>query len=93
MALTEHTGPDGTPAGLTGHAEYATDLFDHTTVETLLNRLTHLIQHSVTHPDTPLHTLELLTPTEHTTLTTDTHTTTDHPTPTCVHDAFAAAAA
>ncbi|MDT0382718.1 condensation domain-containing protein, partial [Streptomyces sp. DSM 42041] len=67
VAVTEHTDADGRPAGLTGHAEYATDLFDHTTVEKLLDRLTRLLTTATTHPDNPIGTVNLLTPEEHTT--------------------------
>ncbi|WP_168711360.1 non-ribosomal peptide synthetase [Streptomyces sp. RKND-216] len=67
VAVTEHTDADGHPAGLTGHAEYATDLYDHTTIEKLLDRLTRLLTTATTHPDNPIGTINLLTPEEHTT--------------------------
>ncbi|GAB3898062.1 non-ribosomal peptide synthetase [Kibdelosporangium lantanae] len=60
FTLTErHTGT-GAPAGLTGHLEYATDLFDPATAHELAGRLTTLAEQVLTDPDRRLDTVELL---------------------------------
>ncbi|AXN45245.1 Dimodular nonribosomal peptide synthase [Mycobacterium marinum] len=67
ISLTEHpTSPDTAPA-LTGTIEYRTDVYDPTTINTLATRLHHTLHAFTTHPDQPLHHLDLLTDTEHTT--------------------------
>ena len=43
LALGEQRASDGTPAGLDGVIEYATDLFDRSTVETMAARLVRLL--------------------------------------------------
>ncbi|MER6917446.1 amino acid adenylation domain-containing protein, partial [Streptomyces sp. NPDC000594] len=45
---------------LRGVLQYATDLFDHTTAERITTYLTRLLAAAATHPDAPLHTLEIL---------------------------------
>ncbi|MEO3756659.1 AMP-binding protein, partial [Streptomyces sp. B6B3] len=42
--LTENTNPDGNPAGLDGHIEYAHDLFDESTAEQIAKRLVSLLR-------------------------------------------------
>ncbi|AXN45232.1 Dimodular nonribosomal peptide synthase [Mycobacterium marinum] len=70
ISLTEHpTSPDTAPT-LTGTIEYRTDVYDPTTINTLATRLHHTLHAFTTHPDQPLHHLDLLTDTEHTHLRT-----------------------
>nr|WP_318580721.1 condensation domain-containing protein [Mycobacterium liflandii] len=76
ISVGEHpTSPDTAPA-LTGTIEYRTDVYNPTTIETLATRLHHTLTTFTTHPDQPLHHLDLLTDTEHTQL----HTWGNHPT-------------
>ncbi|BBC63969.1 hypothetical protein MMRN_08650 [Mycobacterium marinum] len=53
--------PDTAPT-LTGTIEYRTDVYDPTTINTLATRLHHTLHAFTTHPDQPLHHLDLLTP-------------------------------
>ncbi|MFQ2880023.1 hypothetical protein ACLILY_32480, partial [Mycobacterium sp. MS3] len=55
---------------LTGTVEYRTDVYDPATINTLLTRWQHTLQSFTTHPERPLHHLDLLTPVEHTQLGT-----------------------
>ncbi|MFJ4284001.1 non-ribosomal peptide synthase/polyketide synthase [Streptomyces massasporeus] len=59
--LAEHFAADGTPAGLRGRIEYATDLFDRATVEGLADRLTRIAGELVTAPDRALSDVDVLT--------------------------------
>ena len=52
--LTERHDPHGQPAGLHGRIAYATDLFDHITVQTLATRLLHALQQMATDPSQPV---------------------------------------
>ncbi|MFB7658194.1 AMP-binding protein, partial [Streptomyces sp. NPDC056128] len=52
----DNTGPTGISGGL----QYATDLFDPATAERITTYLTRLLTTAATHPDTPLHTIEIL---------------------------------
>ncbi|MDC8985761.1 condensation domain-containing protein, partial [Mycobacterium marinum] len=70
ISVGEHpTSPDTAPA-LTGTIEYRTDVYNPTTINTLATRLHHTLTAFTTHPDQPLHHLDLLTDTEHTQLRT-----------------------
>ncbi|MFE9207618.1 condensation domain-containing protein, partial [Micromonospora sp. NPDC007230] len=76
--LTDHYDATGTPLGIEGQAEYATDLFDATTIETLTHRLQALLQAAANHPHTPIDDLNILLPNEHhQILTTWNNTTSD----------------
>ncbi|MGH3779444.1 MAG: amino acid adenylation domain-containing protein, partial [Pseudonocardiaceae bacterium] len=59
--LGERHGPDGSPEGLDGVVEYASDLFDPTTIEVLFARWVHLLQVVVADPDAPISRIDLLT--------------------------------
>ncbi|MEV0533674.1 amino acid adenylation domain-containing protein [Kitasatospora sp. NPDC050463] len=48
-------------AGITGVIEYATDLFDHDTVQTLAARLVRVLDQLVSHPDRPVGLVDILT--------------------------------
>ncbi|MGH3755910.1 MAG: condensation domain-containing protein, partial [Pseudonocardiaceae bacterium] len=60
--LWEHHDPDGTPQGLHGVIEYATDLFDQPTIHTLFTRWTRLLETAIADPDAPINRTDLLTP-------------------------------
>ncbi len=62
--LTEQHTPAGELAGIHGHLEYATDLFDHSTAEALATRLIRLLAAAATAPDTRLSQFPLLAPAE-----------------------------
>ncbi|MFE7532577.1 condensation domain-containing protein, partial [Kitasatospora sp. NPDC057542] len=51
VSLVEQFGPDGSPAGVVGAAEYATDLFERSTVEALVRRWTLLLEAVAADPD------------------------------------------
>ncbi|KJK33579.1 diguanylate cyclase, partial [Lentzea aerocolonigenes] len=55
------THENGAPAGITGAVEYATDLFDPSTVEVLVARLVRLVGHLVAHPDERVGQADVLT--------------------------------
>ncbi len=60
----EERGADGSPQGIDVFIEYASDLFDHATVETLVARWVCLFEAVVTDPDRPISRIDILTPTE-----------------------------
>ncbi len=70
LALSERFGEDGAAAGFGGLVEYATDLFDRNTVETLVTRWEQLLRRLVAEPDAPLGRAEILTPDERASLAT-----------------------
>ncbi|WCS20767.1 condensation domain-containing protein [Mycobacterium marinum] len=70
ISLTEHPTTPNTAPTLTGTIEYRTDVYNPTTINTLATRLHHTLHAFTTHPDQPLHHLDLLTDTEHTQLRT-----------------------
>ncbi|WP_073450319.1 non-ribosomal peptide synthetase [Streptomyces yunnanensis] len=62
--LVERHHDDGTPSGLQGVVEYATDLFDPQTVQALMRRLTSVLEQAVAAPETALGDMEVLLPDE-----------------------------
>ncbi|MGA8708022.1 MAG: amino acid adenylation domain-containing protein, partial [Steroidobacteraceae bacterium] len=60
FALAEERGEDGTPLGLNGAIEYATDLFDRETIEALAQRLIRLLTASAANPEQPIGGLDIL---------------------------------
>ncbi|MFE8938095.1 amino acid adenylation domain-containing protein [Streptomyces sp. NPDC007872] len=58
LALTEH------PNGLTGTLSYASDLFDHATMERFAGHYARLLRSAAADPDAPLSRLEVLPPEE-----------------------------
>ncbi|MGW4562391.1 amino acid adenylation domain-containing protein, partial [Streptomyces sp. NPDC004561] len=54
FSLTEQHGSDGSPAGILGAVEYATDLFEPETVEALFARWTRLLRAVVADPRLPV---------------------------------------
>ncbi len=62
--MGEHRDDNGTPAGMTGTVEFATDLYDRSTIEALTTRWTRLLQAIATDPNQPISSLDVLTPGE-----------------------------
>ncbi|MEU9609746.1 amino acid adenylation domain-containing protein, partial [Streptomyces sp. NPDC048057] len=60
LHATETHTTTGTPTGIQGELEYSTDLFDHTTAQTLLHRLTHILETVTTRPTTPINDINVL---------------------------------
>ncbi|MEU9731593.1 amino acid adenylation domain-containing protein, partial [Streptomyces sp. NPDC048002] len=58
--VEEITGDDGRPAGLCWDVEYATDLYDESTVAAMVDRLARLMDAVVTDADLPLTSLPML---------------------------------
>ncbi|MEW2163788.1 amino acid adenylation domain-containing protein [Streptomyces sp. NPDC007084] len=58
--VEEEAGADGRPGGLRWDVEYATDLYDETTVAAMVDRLTLLMEAVVTDADIPLTSVPLL---------------------------------
>jgi amino acid adenylation domain-containing protein/thioester reductase-like protein/non-ribosomal peptide synthase protein (TIGR01720 family) len=80
LSLRERYGPDGTAHGLDGLAEYASDLFDPATIDTLLTRWVRLLEAAVTDPDRPISRIDILTREERHQLLVD-YNDTAHPIP------------
>ncbi|MGH3826793.1 MAG: non-ribosomal peptide synthetase, partial [Pseudonocardiaceae bacterium] len=62
--LSEQRGPDGSPQGIDGFIECASDLFDPATVETLFARWVRVLAAVVADPDQPISQIDILSPTE-----------------------------
>ncbi|MEU8988730.1 amino acid adenylation domain-containing protein, partial [Streptomyces sp. NPDC048558] len=60
LAVADGRADDGTPAGITGHLEYNEDLFDRATAETLVRRLTLLLDALADNPELPLSRIGIL---------------------------------
>ncbi|MFK4197256.1 AMP-binding protein, partial [Streptomyces sp. NPDC033754] len=85
----QHHAQDGGPAGISGFLEYATDLFDRGTAESLAARLVRLLTAAVTEPDLPIGALDVLAADERTTLLGDWNATAaDFPHTAIVHELF-----
>ncbi|MEV5242009.1 amino acid adenylation domain-containing protein, partial [Streptomyces cinnamoneus] len=59
--LGERFDADGTPAGIEGGIQFATELFDEATVEALTGRLEHLLDALTSAPDRTVGTVDVLT--------------------------------
>ncbi|MFI7195829.1 amino acid adenylation domain-containing protein, partial [Nocardia nova] len=68
FSLGERFTDNGEPAGLGGAVEFRTDIFDTTTIETLVDRLQRTLNAVTTNPEQPLSSIDLLDETEHTRL-------------------------
>ncbi|MGH3771500.1 MAG: amino acid adenylation domain-containing protein, partial [Pseudonocardiaceae bacterium] len=89
VSVWERRGPDGSPQGLEGFIEYASDLFDPATVEVIVTRWVRLLEAVVADPDAPISRIDLLSAEERHRLLIE-HTTT-HPVPqTCLPVLFQA---
>ncbi|MER7563570.1 amino acid adenylation domain-containing protein [Streptomyces sp. NPDC097941] len=61
LALREEYAPDGEPAGITGGLEFASDLFDASTVRLFADRWTRLLAALAAEPDRPIGDADILT--------------------------------
>ncbi|MEU9201481.1 amino acid adenylation domain-containing protein [Streptomyces sp. NPDC048332] len=68
FTFTETYDDDGAPSGMRAAVDYATELFDATTVHALADRLVLLLGAVGADPDRPLHAYDVLTPAERTRL-------------------------
>ncbi|WP_214103836.1 amino acid adenylation domain-containing protein [Acrocarpospora catenulata] len=66
--LTDHELTDHEEGGITGELVYRTELFDHATAESLVTRLTLILEAAAADPGTPLSRLPILTAAERDTL-------------------------
>src|SRR5262249_40487899 len=64
VSVAEERGSDGSPAGISGVIEYASDLFDRASVEALGRRLVRVLEGAVAGPDVAIGRLELLSAAE-----------------------------
>ncbi|MFL5251367.1 MAG: amino acid adenylation domain-containing protein, partial [Rhodopila sp.] len=62
--LSETIDHTGMPSGIDGGLEYALDLFEHSTVQTIVARFVRLLEVVVATPDARLHELDVLAPEE-----------------------------
>ena len=60
LSIGELRGADGSPGGLAGTLEYATDLFERVSVEALVERLVRLLEGAVASPDASIGSLDIL---------------------------------
>ncbi len=56
----ERRGADGSPAGIEGALEYASDLFDRSSVEAIAGRLVRLLEGAVADPERAIGRLDIL---------------------------------
>ncbi|MFJ7209111.1 amino acid adenylation domain-containing protein [Streptomyces sp. NPDC098789] len=71
FTVTEHHDAEGAEGGLTVTIEYATDLFDPTTIARLAEQFQRILRAAAEHPDTRLHDIDLLAEHERRALFTD----------------------
>ena len=93
VSLDEARDADGTPLGISGSIEYATDLFDRPNVEALANRLVRLLEAAVAAPDRAIGSLDILSAAERQTILRDWNDTARPIEPTTLPELFAAQAA
>ena len=60
LSLAERRGADGSPAGIEGALEYASDLFDRSSVEAIAGRLVRLLEGAVADPERAIGRLDIL---------------------------------
>ena len=68
VSLDEQRARDGRPMGIDGMLEYATDLFERSSVEAMAGRLVRLLEAAVAQPDRAIGSLDILAPEERHTL-------------------------
>ena len=93
LSLGERRAADGTPAGIAGVVEYATDLFDRHSIEALGDRLVRLLAAAVATPDLPIGSLDILGPDERDTILRGWNDTAREIAPATLPELFAAQAA
>jgi amino acid adenylation domain-containing protein/thioester reductase-like protein len=65
FSLSERWTPDGRPAGIGGAVEFRTDMFDQTSIDTLIGRLHQVLVDMTTDPDRRLSLVNVLDADEH----------------------------
>src|SRR5213078_554708 len=93
VSVGEQRNADGSPAGLAGVIEYASDVFDRASIEALAGRYVRLLQAAVATPEGSIGRLELLSGEERRTLLQDWNATARALEPQTVVQLFAAQAA
>ena len=93
VSLDEARSPDGTPLGISGSIEYATDLFDRPSIEALGSRLVRLLEAAVAVPDRAIGSLDILSAAERHTILREWNDTARPIEPTTLPELFAAQAA
>ena len=68
VSVAEQRGSDGTPAGIVGVLEYASDLFERDSVEAMAGRLIRLLEAAVADPQRAIGKLDILAPAERRTI-------------------------
>jgi pristinamycin I synthase-3/4 len=76
VELGEHHDRNAEPAGINGRIHYATDLFDHASIETIVARWLHLLNAVAANPDQPLSQIDILSAEERHHLLVDCNNTT-----------------
>ncbi|MFD7546867.1 non-ribosomal peptide synthase/polyketide synthase [Streptomyces sp. NPDC059816] len=71
VSLSEQRDEQGTPLGLVGSLQYATDLFDESTVQALAGRLVRVLEQFAADPGVRLSRIEVLQDVERTQVVTD----------------------
>ncbi|MEV7190157.1 AMP-binding protein, partial [Kitasatospora sp. NPDC093102] len=64
FSLLELAGANGESGGVRGAVEYATDLFDHETVQRFTGHLTRILEAAANDPDQPISRIDILDPSE-----------------------------
>ena len=90
LSLGEQLARDGTPMGIHGMLEYATDLFDHASVAALGGRLIRLLEGAVAAPERAIGSLDILSAQERHTILRDWNDTARALSPATLPDLFAA---
>ncbi len=93
VSVAEERAADGEPAGISGVIEYASDLFDRSSVEALADRLLRVLEGAVAAPDVAIGRLELLSAAERRRLLEDWNATGRAVLPATLPQLFAAQAA
>ena len=93
LSLGERRGVDGSPAGISGTLEYASDLFEASSVAALGERLVRLLEAAVADPGRAIGSLELLAPAERHTILREWNATAHAVAPATLPELFAAQAA
>ena len=89
VAFTEHQDEAGAPTGITAKLEYATDLFDESTVHAIGARLATLLRSATADPATRVAALDVFTGVEREQVLVEWNdTATGYPSDTCVHHVF-----
>ena len=93
LIVGEQRGSDGSPAGINGTIEFATDLFDRASIAALAERLIRLLEAAVATPELPIGRLDILSAAERHTLLREWNATAHPIAPATLPELFAAQAA